>query len=180
MDGLGTSIRHRCVTFVGGCGWLWLSLEETILNGKTYLSKSLLRGEMLLVPDDLLREIVERIRACIGSRLEFIVLFGSAARGEIHPLSDIDVGVKSSAPEGERGDLLLSLAGLYDFDSRPRVDIVLLDTASLTLKYRVVRDGRLLFQRDGEAWPRFVEQVLSRYPDWKTYLDRYLAESVGV
>ncbi|MDO8123881.1 MAG: nucleotidyltransferase domain-containing protein [Candidatus Hermodarchaeota archaeon] len=130
--------------------------------------------------EKVLQKIVRRIQACVGNRLEFIVLFGSRARGKTLPLSDIDLGVKASVSETEYGKLQLELAELFTFDSPPRIDIVLLDAAPLTLKYRVVRDGRILYQRTPEVWPTFVEEVLSRYPDWKIYLDHYLAEAVGV
>jgi predicted nucleotidyltransferase len=130
--------------------------------------------------DKALQKTVRRIQACVGNKLEFIVLFGSRAHGTPLPISDIDLGVKVSVSETEYGRLQLELAGLFTYESLPRIDIVLLDAASLTLKYRVVRDGQLLYQRTPDVWPTFVEEVLSRYPDWKIYLDHYLAEAVGV
>jgi predicted nucleotidyltransferase len=129
--------------------------------------------------DKTLRKIVCKIQACIGNQLDFIVLFGSRAHGTFLPISDIDLGVKVSVAETGYGRLQLELAGLFAFDALPRIDIVLVDAASLTLKYRVVRDGRLLYQRTPEVWPTFVEEVLTRYPDWKIYLDHYLTEAIG-
>ncbi len=130
--------------------------------------------------DKALKKIVRQIQACVGNRIEFIVLFGSRAQGTPLPISDMDIGVKVSASEKEYSKLQLELAGLITSDTLPRTDFVLLDAASLTLKYRVIRDGKLLYQRNPDVWPTFVEEVLSRYPDWKIYLDHYLAEAVGV
>lgn len=133
-----------------------------------------------MVASEILDKIVNKIQDAIGKRLDFIVVFGSQARGNTHPLSDVDIGVKTSAAESERFEMRLKLAGLFDPDSRPRIDIVLLDGAPLTLQYRAVRDGKILFERGSEVWPCYVEQVLIRYPDWRIYLSNYLKESVGV
>lgn len=130
--------------------------------------------------DKALKKIVRQIQACVGNKLDFIVLFGSRAQGTSLPISDMDIGVKVSASENEYGKLQLELAGFFTSDAHPQIDIVLLDAASLTLKYRVIRDGKLLYQRNADLWPTFVEEVLSRYPDWKIYIDHYLAEAVGV
>lgn len=39
----------------------------------------------------LLGRLVEKLEACFGEKLVSAVLFGSFARGDFHPLSDIDL-----------------------------------------------------------------------------------------
>ncbi len=129
-----------------------------------------------------LDEIVARIREELGDQVDFIVLFGSMSTGETHPLSDIDIGVRISNPRKNLHLVYADLLSLFDFVEKgesPKIDVTLLNLADLTLLYRVVRDGQLLYTRDEEVWPRFVEYVLVRYPDWEYYIQDYLRQSLG-
>jgi len=135
-----------------------------------------------LTKNELMDEIVTKIRKHLGEQVDFIVLFGSRSTDTIHPLSDIDIGVKVSNPQGELHDIFGHLLSLFDYvDKRksPKIDATLLNLADLTLLYRVVRDGKLLYKKDEDVWPCFVEYVLSRYPDWKYYIENYLKQSLG-
>jgi predicted nucleotidyltransferase len=82
------------------------------------------------------------------------VLFGSRARGDDHPLSDIDllVRVRSSADPRELAVRLSERVGHH-------VHAVMLDDARkkpLVLA-EVVREGRVLVDRDG-SWPALLAQ----------------------
>ncbi|MHA2034054.1 MAG: type VII toxin-antitoxin system MntA family adenylyltransferase antitoxin [Candidatus Thorarchaeota archaeon] len=129
---------------------------------------------------ELTEKITKRIIDTLGDRVDLIVLFGSVARGESQSLSDIDIGVRTSAPHEQWSEIQLDLLGLFDMSKDPAIDVVLLNEASLTLQFRVIRDGRVLFERRPGLWEEYVELVLQRYPDWAAYIDRYLRESVGV
>ncbi|MDF1538804.1 MAG: nucleotidyltransferase domain-containing protein [Candidatus Thorarchaeota archaeon] len=129
-----------------------------------------------------MEEIVTKIRNHLGEQLDFIVLFGSEATGHSHPLSDIDIGVRVSNPTKGLHDTFANLLSLFDYtdsSSFPRIDVTLLNLASLTLLYRVVRDGKILYAKDDEVWSCFVEYVLGRYPDWEYYIENYLRQSLG-
>ena len=132
--------------------------------------------------DETMNEIVIKIREHLGEQVDFIVLFGSMSTGETHPQSDIDIGVKVSNPQKELQLIFGDLLSLFDFvDKRnsPKIDVTLLNLADLSLLYRVVRDGKVLYSKDEEVWPCFVEYVLGRYPDWKYYIENYLKQSLG-
>jgi len=127
-------------------------------------------------------EIVTRIKKLLGDDLDFIVLFGSQSTGDTHPQSDIDIGVQVSNHRKELQKTFGDLLSLFDFvdkEKYSKVDVTLLNLADLTLLYRVVRDGQLLYSKNEEVWPCFVEYVLSRYPDWKYYIENYLKQSLG-
>lgn len=90
-----------------------------------------------------LRELLEE-----GWPVRYAVLFGSLAKGWMHPLSDIDVGVR--APEERRVELASNLA--LELASRlgvpeDRVDVVLFDYSDISAKpaffYEMLAEGIL-------------------------------------
>jgi predicted nucleotidyltransferase len=95
-------------------------------------------------------------------------LFGSHGRGTANPLSDVDVAVlldRCLSPQ-ERGQIHLRLAAdLMAVLRRDDVDVVILNSAPVLLRHRIVRDGRLLFVADEEERASFVADTLLRYLD---------------
>jgi predicted nucleotidyltransferase len=101
-------------------------------------------------------------------------LFGSHARGDETPASDIDVALllEQDPPrtlEGLQLDLADELAGAVD---RP-VDLVVLNRAPADLIHRVLRDGILLLDRDPSARIRFEVRARNQYFDLLPHLQRY-------
>ena len=78
------------------------------------------------------------------------VLFGSLARGEADPASDADVIVTMVDAGWQRR---VELASALETALGRRVQLVLLDDAPKLLLGEVLRDGRVLVDRDG-AWRR--------------------------
>lgn len=68
-----------------------------------------------MAPQELLVEIRVRLAAVHGSRLRGVVLYGSEARGEATPDSDIDVLVLLDDPIDFGRDLERNLQALYAF-----------------------------------------------------------------
>jgi predicted nucleotidyltransferase len=63
--------------------------------------------------DELLRQIKARLKAVHGDRLKGIVLYGSQARGDYRPDSDIDVLVLLEGPIDLVRDLEKNIDALY-------------------------------------------------------------------
>ena len=99
-------------------------------------------------------------------------LFGSAAKGRTHALSDIDLAVlvdeeqfaelDARLPWGYRATLTSELIGLL---KRNDVDLVLLHQASPLLKFQVVRFGKPLLCRSEERRVAFEVQARREYLD---------------
>ena len=140
-------------------------------------------GSDCMNQENVLDDIVAQIRHELDEQVNFIVLFGSVSTGDNHYLSDIDIGIHISNPKKELQEIFGDLLSLFDFVDKknsPKIDVTLLNLADLTLLYRVVRDGILLYTKNDEVWPCFVEYVLVRYPDWEYYIENYLKQSLGV
>ncbi len=77
-------------------------------------------------------------------RLSFVTLFGSQARGNVHPDSDIDIAVIGK----DDHDKMRLMADFSDLLKREDVEVVNLAHASPTLMHSVVKDGVLLYERE--------------------------------
>ncbi len=101
-----------------------------------------------------------------GEKIIFAYLFGSQARGEAGPLSDIDIAVYFE----EDCDLMeakLNLVGkLMDLLGTDHVDLVILNKAPLPLTARIIRDSLLLVDRDTFFRQRYESLMQRKYFDF--------------
>lgn len=124
------------------------------------------------------RDVVSAVREIVAEREEvvFAYLFGSAASGTAHPMSDIDVAV--FVAEGADGfETRLVVADLVSRRLRGvRVDVVLLNEAPPALAGRILSAGRLILDRD--PWQRHTYESLAmrEYADFRVLERRHLAE----
>lgn len=101
-------------------------------------------------------------------------LFGSVARREASPASDVDVAVlfSSEPPVGLAG-LALPLEGAIERRLGRAVQLVVLNRAPVDLVHRVLRDGILVLDRDPGARIRFEVRARNEYFDLLPLLRRY-------
>jgi predicted nucleotidyltransferase len=91
----------------------------------------------------------------------FAYIFGSVARGDDTPASDLDVAALFPDPAPQSFDVAMP----------PGVDLLVLNSAPLEIKGRIALDGTLLFEDDQ------VSRVRWESTTRKTYLDeRYRIE----
>jgi uncharacterized protein len=109
-------------------------------------------------------EAIVRVRRVLeetpGVRLA--VLFGSAARQQLKPGSDIDVGVlldRGFERSPTFGVALDRAAG------RP-VDLIWLDAAPPLLRFEIARDGLVLVARGPHDWADFRARAMIDWWDW--------------
>jgi hypothetical protein len=113
--------------------------------------------------------VIEKLRKILESesRVAYAVLYGSAARSQDRPESDVDVAL------GLYRDARLSTRDLGDIASRLEsavgrsIDLVLLDEAPPALAYRIFRDGQLLVVRDRSALVDRKVRAILEYLDFQ-------------
>jgi predicted nucleotidyltransferase len=103
-------------------------------------------------------------------------LFGSQARGQAGPLSDIDVAVllADTVAEADAFELRLALMDEITYHLRTNaVDVLVLNHAPLALAYRVLRDGVLIYCRDEAKRVEFTARTVNMYLDFEPFLERH-------
>lgn len=96
-------------------------------------------------------------------------VFGSVARDEASPDSDLDIAVllrdeRASALTHRRA--LLDLAARLEQVAGRRVDLVVLGLHDPIVAHRVLSEGHLVCDVDPERRIDFTADVLARYLDW--------------
>ena len=108
---------------------------------------------------------VEALRRALAGRSDVRLgyLFGSAARGESRPASDLDVGIVflpvPAPPE------LDQLATDLESAAGRRVDLVVLNEAAPLLTHEAIRARRLIVCRDDDERVEFETRATRRYLD---------------
>lgn len=107
--------------------------------------------------------------------LDFVVLFGSQARGRIHGKSDIDIAV-ISREEVNRARLAMDFSEMF---KHADTEVVNLANTSPTLMHSVSRDGKLLYEKEPGAylaWRVYAAKIWMDTEWFRRLRSRKLAE----
>jgi len=96
----------------------------------------------------------------------FAYLFGSLARDKVLPLSDIDIAIYLEEGADFSQEKMTILRNLIDMLGTEEIDLVLLNTAPLTLKARIVENKKILVDKDPFLRHSFESLVLREYFDF--------------
>jgi hypothetical protein len=115
-----------------------------------------------------LKKIVEKIKS--HPKVVAIILFGSHAKGEQKPISDIDIAVllNDPTPQDEA-----DLGSLYS----DKIDLVLFHRLPLHIQHEVIKHGREIFVGDADYFFEIKLRVLRTYLE-TSWLYRRIASRV--
>lgn len=103
-----------------------------------------------------------------------VYLFGSVAREQQRANSDVDVAVLFAVdPPSTLDHPSIRLAADLERRLDRRVQVIALNGAPVDLVHRVLRDGRLLVDRDPSRRIRFEVKTRNEYFDLLPFLERY-------
>jgi uncharacterized protein len=107
---------------------------------------------------DLDLEPLRRIASAGGT--ELVVVFGSVARGDARPGSDVDIGILGAEfwAAHRLGSELGAALGREPL-------VVQLEDASDHLRFQVARDGVLVYEDERSRWARFQAEAALRWFD---------------
>jgi len=108
-----------------------------------------------------------------NSYIDAIYLFGSYATGNARPFSDIDISVitNKDIPKDEKESILSN--------SSKKIDISLFYDLPLNIRFRVIKDRKLLYQRDELLTHRTKVKTVDEYLDFKHIIMRHSLRLFG-
>jgi predicted nucleotidyltransferase len=122
-------------------------------------------------------EVEARLRALLATErhgVAALYLFGSVARGTPRDDSDVDVGVLFETPPPPRLDSpALDLEALLERELGLPVQLVVLNSAPVDLRIRVLREGRLIVDASPSLRIRFEVATRNEYFDFEPILRAY-------
>ncbi len=99
-----------------------------------------------------------------------VCLFGSYAEGRPNPESDIDLAVITDSKTFRRNKLaILEELALIGFEN---VDLSILDTDDILLKFEAVRHNKPVYVRKNFDFNGYFSLTIRQYFDFLPYLDR--------
>lgn len=102
-----------------------------------------------------------------------LILFGSVARGCARPFSDVDLCIvtEKKLPDTVRMDLI-------SFGSK-MVDVSIFSDLPIQIRFRVIKEGRILFFRDALALHRIKADTVRKYLDFAPFLKRRCLHTIS-
>ena len=117
-----------------------------------------------------LKAVVERISSF--KEVAAILLFGSCAKGRATRLSDIDICVVLKKKSKE-------LKARIEALSNEKVQISFFDEVPYAVRFRILKEGKLLFLRDELFFNHIKSQTISMFLDYRRILDNYYRKVFG-
>lgn len=127
------------------------------------------------------KAIEENLRQVLGKHVEisFAYLHGSFIKG--NGFQDIDVAVYLERLPASVLEYELQMeAELIVAVGRHIIDVRVLNTAPLSFKYNVIKDGIILLVKNDDKRADFQEATIAAYLDFLPYHNIYLEETLGV
>jgi len=117
-----------------------------------------------------LDEIVNEIKK---NDIDAIYLFGSHATGKVKPTSDIDICViaKKDIPK-EAKEAILS-------NSSKKIDIVMFWDLPYAIRFRLLKEGKPLYEKDRLTLQRIKIDTLKSYLDVQPMIRRHISRVLG-
>ena len=115
--------------------------------------------------------VLERLiaRAQADEDVLAVMLFGSAARGEATPASDVDLCLVLQPPAAERkAEKRLEYLGEFD------LDVQVFQALPLPIRRRVLKEGRVLLSKDEDALYDLALRTAKEFDDFRHIYEAYL------
>jgi hypothetical protein len=124
-----------------------------------------------------MKEIKNKIKEfCEKYKIVFGYLFGSYIENDRTLNSDLDIAIYLKEPY--RISLAEINSELIKILNRDRVDIVILNKASLFMQFKIIQKGKLVYCSNDLMRIRYETKIMSLYFDRQYYYKRHIAENL--
>ena len=104
----------------------------------------------------------------------FAYLFGSFGRGKHFPLSDVDIAVYLKDPSVVQKKKMEILGALIDILQTDEIDLVVLNSAPLPLRMRILESKKVIVDRQPFARHRYESLTVREYFDFSILENKIL------
>jgi uncharacterized protein len=124
-------------------------------------------GELVTI-----QPIIDELQA--NDHVLAFLLFGSVARGQARKDSDIDLCIITARniPEAEKMNLLSYGSG--------KIDVSFFWDLPITIRFRVLREGKVLFSKDTLAFNAIKADTVREYLDIAPLIRRHSLHAMGI
>lgn len=105
-------------------------------------------------------------------------IFGSLVEGFYNDNSDVDIALLFKNPVSLDRELEIAVR-LEDRLNR-EIDLVNLERTSINLSFRIIAKGLLIYEGDYLRHTKFIQEILSRYHDFRLDYERFIKELMEV
>ncbi|MCC7201377.1 MAG: nucleotidyltransferase domain-containing protein [Nitrospirae bacterium] len=133
------------------------------------------------LPEDILLKIAEGKKVLLNDdNVVFAYLFGGLAKGRATPLSDIDIAVFLKSAHDVAEYKLGLFDRLSDALGTSEIDLVILNTAPVSLTGRILLKKQLLVDKDPPRRHLYESATLRKFFDFKIKEDMYFLGRYGI
>lgn len=119
------------------------------------------------LPEDIMSLLPEAVGYLLArTDVLFAYLFGSLAKGKIAPLSDVDIAIYLSEGTGLVGRKLEILGELTYIVKTDEIDLVLLNSAPITLRMKILENKKVIVDNDPFLRHRYESLAMREYFDF--------------
>lgn len=124
--------------------------------------------------------VVEKLDPVVKKHhISLLLLFGSRAKGNNSPESDLDLGVLFEDDAFDRSGVIADLISIFpNYD----LDLAILNHADPVFKFEIISNYRILYCADPEIFINFYINTIKQYNDIQKFLkqeDLYLYNYLG-
>ncbi|OGW44548.1 MAG: hypothetical protein A2132_01975 [Nitrospirae bacterium RBG_16_43_11] len=133
------------------------------------------------MPEDILSKIAEGNKVLLDDdNVIFAYLFGGLAEGKVTPLSDIDIAVFLKSAHKVAEYKLGLFERLADSLGTCEIDLVILNTAPISLTGRILQKKQILIDKDPPRRHVFESVSFRKFFDFKKKEDMYFMRRYGI
>jgi len=133
------------------------------------------------LPADILSRIPEAKEVLIqDDNVIFAYIFGGLAEGKVTPLSDVDISVYLRNTANLAEYKLQLFNRLSDALGTSELDLVILNTASISIAGRILQNGKILVDKEPPVRHAYESRTLREFFDFKIKEDALFSMRYGI
>ena len=125
--------------------------------------------ESIVASENSIPEVIEKMRAIGKDKVRFVVLYGSAAKGKLTKLSDLDLAVFFKGDKSEKFEFRKKILGRVSNE----FDIQIFQDLPLYVQKDILSTGKMMYSVDYIETFEIFMKTIRGFEDFKPRLEVY-------